>query len=85
MNPRASASRKDKMALNQVERLDARGLYDTVHSQKISMCGVIPVTVALIAATELGATRAEVVRYTDSGVVSGDTNQVVGYAGIIIS
>lgn len=82
---RASASRKDKMALNQVERLDARGLYDTVHSQKISMCGVIPVTVALIAATELGATRAEVVRYTDSGAVSGDTDQVVGYAGIIIS
>ena len=38
----------------------------------------------LLAALELGATRAELVEYTDSGAASGDTDQVVGYAGLII-
>ena len=39
----------------------------------------------LEAAVKLGATKAELVGYTDSGAVSGDTDQVVGYAGVIIS
>jgi AmmeMemoRadiSam system protein B len=82
---RESATLKDKQALNQIEQLNPQGLYDVVHARRISMCGVIPVTVALIAAKALGATSATVVRYTDSGEVSGDTGQVVGYAGVVIS
>jgi AmmeMemoRadiSam system protein B len=49
------------------------------------MCGVIPATVALVAALELGAQRSRLVRYTNSGEVSGDFNRVVGYAGMVIS
>lgn len=82
---RKSASTKDALALSQIEQMNPKGLYDTVHSNRISMCGIIPVTVALIAAKALGATTAEVIRYTDSGEVSGDTDQVVGYAGVVIS
>lgn len=82
---RESASLKDKLALSQIEQLNPRGLYDLIHTKRISMCGVIPVTVALIAAKALGATISRVVRYTDSGEVSGDTSQVVGYAGVVIS
>ena len=82
---RESASLKDKQALAQIEQLNPRGLYDLIHARQISMCGVIPVTVAMIAARALGATTSRVVRYTDSGEVSGDTAQVVGYAGVVIS
>lgn len=82
---RQLASQKDKLALDKIEQLDPRGLYETVHTNRISMCGVIPVTVALLASTQLGATHAEVIRYTDSGEMSGDTDQVVGYAGVTIS
>jgi len=82
---RESATRKDLQAIRKIEQLDPRGLYDTVHAKRISMCGVIPVTVALLAAIALGATKSELIRYTDSGEVSGDTDQVVGYAGIVIS
>jgi AmmeMemoRadiSam system protein B len=46
------------------------------------MCGVIPATVMLVAALELGATRAELVRYGSSGDVTGDTREVGGYAGL---
>jgi len=33
---------------------------------------------------ELAATKAELVRYATSGDISGDLDQVVGYAGIIL-
>ena len=82
---RSSASAKDKMAIRHILALDPKGLYDTVHANKITMCGVIPATVALIAAIALGAGSAELIRYTDSGETSGDTEHVVGYAGIVIS
>jgi len=39
----------------------------------------------LSAACELGASRAELVKYATSGDVSGDRNLVVGYAGIVVS
>jgi len=82
---RDSATRKDTMAMEHIEALDPVGLYHTVVEKRISMCGIIPATIALIAAMRLGATRARLIRYTDSGEVSGDTSQVVGYAGFVIS
>lgn len=81
---RESAEKKDKMALANLIALNPSGLYHTVTENRISMCGVIPVSVALQAALLLGANSAEVIKYTDSGVVSGDTGQVVGYAGAVI-
>lgn len=81
---RQSATWKDRQALKEIEKMNPQGLYTTVHTSRISMCGVIPVTVALLAGKQLGATAAKVVRYTDSGAVSGDKNQVVGYAGIVV-
>ena len=82
---RQQASRKDRLAIERLLALDPRGLYNTVLGQRISMCGVLPTTIVLLAALELGATRAELVEYTDSGAASGDTDQVVGYAGLIIA
>ncbi|BCO08347.1 MEMO1 family protein [Desulfolithobacter dissulfuricans] len=82
--PRESASRKDSVALQRILALDPAGLYETVLANRISMCGVIPTTIVLLTAIELGASRVELVRYTDSGEVSGDTSQVVGYAGLVI-
>jgi AmmeMemoRadiSam system protein B len=32
----------------------------------------------------LGATKAQLVRYATSGDISGDLDQVVGYAGMIV-
>ena len=82
---RESATEKDSLAMQQVMKLDPEGLYSTVLGKKISMCGIMPTTIALIAALRLGATQARLIRYTDSGEASGDTNQVVGYAGFVIS
>jgi len=75
---------KDRKALERVLALDPRGLLDVVMREEISMCGVGPMVSVMIAARDLGATRAELVRYATSGDVSGDREEVVGYAGVII-
>ncbi len=81
---REAATKKDSLALQDVQNLKPQELYNTVFSNGISMCGVIPVVITLLTARLLGATRADLVDYTDSGYVSGDAKQVVGYAGIVI-
>lgn len=83
--PRHRALVKDQLAIDRILDLDPAGLYQVVIKQQISMCGVMPVTIAMLAALELGSERAELVRYTDSGEVSADIDQVVGYAGIIMA
>lgn len=79
-----SASKKDNLAIKQIELLNPRGLYDTVHQYDISMCGYLPVTVAALATNELGATRARLLKYANSGDITRDYSQVVGYAGMVI-
>jgi AmmeMemoRadiSam system protein B len=78
------AREKDHRALDRVLALDARGLHDTVRREDISMCGVVATTVMLAAARKLGARAAELVRYANSGDVTGDRDNVVGYAGAIV-
>ena len=79
-----SANRKDKKAIEKVIELDPHGLMDVVAENNITMCGVIPSAIMLFAATELGAKKASLVRYATSGNVSGDYEQVVGYAGMVV-
>lgn len=76
--------RKDRLALEPLLELDARGLFDAVRREGITMCGFGPVVSVLTAARLLGATRATLVRYATSGDISGDRDEVVGYAGVII-
>jgi len=76
---------KDGLAIEKILNLDARGLFDVVMKEKISMCGFGPAVVMLTAARLQGATSAELVKYATSGDVSGDRQMVVGYAGIIVS
>ncbi len=78
----AEAREKDHRAIDRVLALDPAGLYEVVRKEKISMCGFVPATVMLVAAREMGAKAAELVRYGHSGEVTGDDDQVVGYAAI---
>ncbi len=79
-----SARTKDFKAIHDILNLDPAGLYKTVRSHGITMCGYGPAVAMLTAAKALGATKAELIKYTNSGEVSGDTKQVVAYAGIIV-
>lgn len=78
------AREKDFLAIERILKLDAKGLYDTVSEENISMCGFQPTTSAIVASRELGASKSELVKYQTSGDVTGDFREVVGYAGIRI-
>jgi MEMO1 family protein len=75
---------KDRKAIDRVLALDPRGLYDIVNSEDISMCGYAATVAMLVAMRDLGATHAELVRYATSGDITGDRDEVVGYAGLIV-
>lgn len=83
--PDAVARERDRLAIDAALALDPDRLYRTVAEHGISMCGVVPATVALSAAVELGATTAELVAYATSGDVNQDRSAVVGYAGLVFS
>jgi MEMO1 family protein len=76
---------KDERAIARILALDPRGLYDTVRSEGITMCGYAATVAMLVAVRELGAKGATLVRHATSGEVTGDLDEVVGYAGIRIS
>jgi hypothetical protein len=76
---------KDRKAIDQILALDPAGLYEVVRREDISMCGYGPAVAMLTAVKDLGASRAELVRYATSADASGDRSAVVGYAGMVIS
>lgn len=80
-----SAKAKDSDAISRILDMDPDGLIEVVSRRRITMCGIIPTAVMLYAAIALGATQARLIRYATSGEVSGDYEQVVGYAGIIVN
>lgn len=82
--PRESAQSKDSQAIEAILNLDEDELLRRVEELNISMCGYAPAVSLIVAAKELGAKEAELVKYQTSGDISGDYNAVVGYAGILI-
>lgn len=81
----AAARAKDDEALREVLALNPEGLLRVCGEREISMCGVVPATVMLVAALELGAKAARLVKYATSGDVTGDNRQVVAYAALAVS
>lgn len=79
------AKEKDFLAINRILQLDAKGLFETVQHENISMCGFQPTASAVVASKELGAREAILVKYQTSGDTTGNYQEVVGYAGIRIS
>jgi len=82
--PAAVAKEKDFKAIHRILDLDPEGLYRVIRDYGITMCGYGPATAMLAACRILGASSAELIKYTNSGEVSGDYERVVGYAGVVV-
>jgi AmmeMemoRadiSam system protein B len=74
-----TAARLDATVINKIETLDGDGLMDALERRSDLACGGGPIVTTLRAARALGATSSQVLRYADSGDVSGDKSAVVGY------
>lgn len=83
--PHDMAKEQDSQALEPALQLDAARFFETVRGGNISMCGVLPMTVGITAALELGATQTEITGYATSGQINGEMRRVVGYAGMLAS
>jgi len=81
--PQERAVRKDRWVLEALTSMDEREFYRRVVEGNVSMCGPGPAVVALVFSKLSGASRAELVRYSTSGDVTGDYLQVVGYASVV--
>jgi AmmeMemoRadiSam system protein B len=75
----ATAARLDAVVIDHVARFDADGLQRALEHQPEHACGGGPLVAVMRAARTLGARDAVVLRYADSGDVSGDKAAVVGY------
>jgi predicted class III extradiol MEMO1 family dioxygenase len=73
------ASRMDSVIVDRVEALDPKGLMTALEHEPRHACGGGPMVAVMHAARQLGASEAQVLRYADSGDVSGDKSSVVGY------
>lgn len=76
------AANKDKYALEKILSLDLKGLYDVVIERDVSICGPGPIMSLIAAAQKLNATKPRVLKYANSGDVTGDYSSVVCYASI---
>ena len=70
----ARTRRLDRLALDAIESLDPRRLYETVQQHHISMCGVYPAVIVMETLRQLDRLhRCEEVGYTTSAQRTGDT------------
>jgi len=70
----------DKIFLDHIERFDVEGLNRDLKSNRTEACGGGAVATIMLAAKMLGANHGKVLKYANSGDVTGDRSRVVGYA-----
>ncbi len=80
----AKARKLDDVFQERLRDFDPDRLYRDLSSKGTEACGGGPVVAAMIAAKELGATRCEVLHYANSGDVTGDADNVVGYVSAVM-
>jgi hypothetical protein len=79
-----TAALLDDVVLSHVQGLDDQGLMHTLELNPGHACGGGPMVAVLHAARVLGAADSAVLKYADSGDVSGDKSSVVGYMAAAI-
>jgi AmmeMemoRadiSam system protein B/AmmeMemoRadiSam system protein A len=80
----AETRRLDAIALEALERLDPEAALETIRAHNISMCGVFPAVIVMETLRRLGRlTKATRCGYATSADATGETDRVVGYAGML--
>jgi AmmeMemoRadiSam system protein B len=82
--PHSVAMEKDGSVIEAIIALDEQELYKRCEILNCTMCGYGPVASAIVAAKEMKAQRASLLKYATSGDTSGDFARVVGYGSIVI-
>ncbi len=78
-HPYDTASKLDEKVSRLIGSFDTGGLMEEFISDKAEMCGGGPVLAAMMISAAMGADSSKIIKYANSGDVSGDRSAVVGY------
>lgn len=76
------AHSQDKALIEPILEMDVEKFYRVLMEKRVTSCGYGAMASVMIACKKLGATKGELLSYTTSGDVMGDTSSVVGYGAI---
>jgi len=81
---KAAANKLDSKVAERINAFDFEGLLDDLEIRVCEACGGGPITALMSALKKRGKENVRVVRRSDSGDVSGDDKQVVGYLSAVV-
>lgn len=74
----------DSITLQLIQNLDVEGFYNGIKRGYSEACGFGPIMVAMLVAKKIGKDKVKILKYANSGDVSGDKSRVVGYAAVVM-
>ena len=80
-----TATKMDAVVLDYLRKGDAVGLLKSIPIGDVEACGGGPMAVVMLVAHMMKASQAHLLKYANSGDVTGDKNSVVGYAAAVFS
>lgn len=83
-HPYEEARKIDNSTIKELERLDPESLYYKLVSEECELCGAACVITTLLYAKGRGADDIEIMKYANSGDITGDKRRVVGYLSAAI-
>jgi len=78
-----TAKKMDAVALGYLKNIDAVGLLRAMENGTVEACGGGPMAVTMLVAHMMKADKAHLLKYANSGDVTGDKGSVVGYASAV--
>lgn len=81
--PYKKATELDAIALAYLQKGDADGLLRSLDNGDVEACGGGPMAVVMMTARMMKADKAHLLKYANSGDVTGDKSSVVGYAAAV--
>jgi AmmeMemoRadiSam system protein B len=81
--PDAEAKKLDNVVIRRLETFDIPGMIEDIETGRTEACGAGPVIATMMLAEKLGADHCRVLKYANSGDVSGDKSGVVGYVSAV--
>ncbi len=83
-HPYDEAVKLDNIVIDHVNGFDQEGLFTDLSAGICEACGGSPIVATMLAAKGLGADKAKVLKYANSGDVTGDKSAVVGYMAAVM-
>jgi len=78
-----TAAKLDHVAISRIKNMDGHGLLADLGNDDCEACGGGPMVVTMMVSKKLGANGAELLKYANSGDVTGDKKSVVGYVSAV--